>query len=206
MPGGDTINFDYKGAKNAGYSDEEVQGFLKQKYNFQFDITGAKNSGYTDDEIGGYLKAYKPQPIKQQSASDLWNVGISPDETQLKKEQQDRAAQSQQEIPNLLNSKETNKAINKLVQDQYQKSIQGTGNIPTSEKQPIPQTVIKMLPDQVKQNREAFKEVVSGDSDSMRKVLEEAKRVNTNPDFQNKVNFQDKFQLLMYHKFINSLK
>ncbi len=65
MPdGGQQIPFDYLGAKKAGYTDEEIGSFLKDKYNFQFDITGAKKSGYSDKEIADYITAYEPDKKK----------------------------------------------------------------------------------------------------------------------------------------------
>ena len=79
MPGNDNIPFDYQGAKSAGYSDQEIQGFLKDKYDFQFDITGAKHSGYSDKEIGDYITNYKPAstqgPIAPKTASDYTGFG-----------------------------------------------------------------------------------------------------------------------------------
>ena len=72
MPDGDSLNFDYLGAKKAGYSDQEIQDHLKQKYNFQFDITGAKNSGYSDQEVGDYLRSTKP-PSANPIANEIDN-------------------------------------------------------------------------------------------------------------------------------------
>lgn len=56
--------FDYKQAKQSGYSDQEVQDYLKQTGR-NFDVVGAKSSGYSDDEINNYLSA--SQPSKKES-------------------------------------------------------------------------------------------------------------------------------------------
>jgi hypothetical protein len=53
--------FDYLGAKNAGYSDEEINGFLKQSTGKAFDFEGARKSGYADEEINGFLANAKAQ-------------------------------------------------------------------------------------------------------------------------------------------------
>ena len=46
--------FDYKSAKAEGYSDEEIQDYLK-KSGRNFDLIGARKEGYSDDEIQSYL-------------------------------------------------------------------------------------------------------------------------------------------------------
>ena len=47
--------FNYKKAKTDGYSDEEIQEYLKNKYSYNFNIVNAKKDGYTDDEIEAHI-------------------------------------------------------------------------------------------------------------------------------------------------------
>lgn len=47
--------FNYKKAKSDGYSDEEIQEYLKNKYSYNFNIVKAKKDGYSDDEIEIYI-------------------------------------------------------------------------------------------------------------------------------------------------------
>jgi hypothetical protein len=58
-------NFDYAGAKKAGYSDDEIQSYLKGKYNFDFDLVGARKAGYNDSEITDYFSKYNLTPRGQ---------------------------------------------------------------------------------------------------------------------------------------------
>ncbi len=69
MPDDQKIPFDYLGAKKAGYTDDEIKGFLKEKYSFDFDITGARESGYSDKEIADYITAYEPVKKKESGVS-----------------------------------------------------------------------------------------------------------------------------------------
>ena len=48
------MTFDYKSAKEAGYSDEEIISYLS-KDNPDFDVKAAMDSGYSPDEIVNYL-------------------------------------------------------------------------------------------------------------------------------------------------------
>src|SRR6188768_1349226 len=46
--------FDYEGALNAGYSDDEIMGHLAES-NPKFDIQGAREAGYSPQEINQHL-------------------------------------------------------------------------------------------------------------------------------------------------------
>lgn len=52
--------FDYTGAKQAGYSDDEIMPFLAQSHP-RFDMQGALDSGYSPEEINTFLSDYKPE-------------------------------------------------------------------------------------------------------------------------------------------------
>lgn len=62
--------FDVEGAKQAGYSDAEINSYLAKETNF--DLRGARRAGYKDDEILKHLisiapskeKAPPPEPVK----------------------------------------------------------------------------------------------------------------------------------------------
>lgn len=53
-------DFDYAGAKQAGYSDEEITQHLSQLHP-KFDYQGAVEAGYTPEEINEHLASYKPK-------------------------------------------------------------------------------------------------------------------------------------------------
>lgn len=46
--------FDYMGARQAGYSDQEINDYLKQN-GHDFDVAGARGAGYSDQEIHNYI-------------------------------------------------------------------------------------------------------------------------------------------------------
>lgn len=52
--------FDYRGAKNEGYSDEEILDFLGKQHG-NFDVQGALDEGYTAKDINTYLSNYRPK-------------------------------------------------------------------------------------------------------------------------------------------------
>jgi hypothetical protein len=61
-------NFDYESAKKAGYSDNEINSFLKKssaskpiKNYGNFDYESAKKSGYSDKEINSFISKQKPK-------------------------------------------------------------------------------------------------------------------------------------------------
>lgn len=54
------INFDYRGAKEAGYSDEEITQHLQQLHP-KFDYQAATEAGYSPEEINEHLSEYKPK-------------------------------------------------------------------------------------------------------------------------------------------------
>lgn len=51
--------FDYQAAKQAGYTDDEIEPFLHE-INPSFDLNGAKQAGYSAEEINQFLSTYKP--------------------------------------------------------------------------------------------------------------------------------------------------
>ena len=53
-------NFDYIGALQAGYSDEEILSHLSE-YHPKFDTQGAVEAGYSPQEINQHLSTYKPK-------------------------------------------------------------------------------------------------------------------------------------------------
>jgi Inorganic Pyrophosphatase len=53
--------FDVDAAKQAGYSDSDIAGFMAQQ-NPNFDYQGAKKAGYSDAEIAGHLSGIEAQP------------------------------------------------------------------------------------------------------------------------------------------------
>ena len=196
MPGNDNIPFDYQGAKSAGYSDQEIQGFLKDKYNFQFDITGAKNSGYSDKEIGDYITNYKPAstqgPIAPKTASDYTGFGSHaldvPDDQETINRKNAVVNESNSIIKSSFNSKHADAAIDKAAQDAFMKDNPLPPQDPNSETQPIPKPVIKLLPSQLKENREAFKETVSPFDDAGKKIIENSRSISKDPDYISNIN------------------
>ncbi len=60
--------FDYQGAKEAGYSDEEIMSHLSQN-NPKFDIQGAQEAGYSPEEINDHLINYKPKKSKLEKSA-----------------------------------------------------------------------------------------------------------------------------------------
>lgn len=52
--------FDYQGARNAGYSDEEIMSHLSQS-NPKFDVNSATQAGYSPQEINEHLASYSPK-------------------------------------------------------------------------------------------------------------------------------------------------
>jgi hypothetical protein len=52
--------FDYQGAKQAGYSDEEINQFLSEKHS-NFDFQAAQEAGYSPAEINDFLSNHKPK-------------------------------------------------------------------------------------------------------------------------------------------------
>jgi len=71
--------FDVFGARNEGYSDDEILGFLTQQN--PFDLSGARTEGYTDPEIIDYLSnvgVAQQQPSEsgfgEQFAGSFWDT------------------------------------------------------------------------------------------------------------------------------------
>lgn len=47
--------FDYYGAKKAGYSDEEISSYLNENYSKKFNVEDALKSGYSTEEVSDFL-------------------------------------------------------------------------------------------------------------------------------------------------------
>lgn len=86
------MNFDIKGAMDAGYSEQDVINFLAQKKGF--DALAARNAGYSDAEILQHLQPHNISwsdvpamaaenflPSAKRVASDLYDAVTSPIET-----------------------------------------------------------------------------------------------------------------------------
>jgi hypothetical protein len=61
------MKFDFEAARSAGYSDDEIAGYLAKENNF--DLGGALESGYTSTEVIDFLSA--PKGGKQDLPSDI---------------------------------------------------------------------------------------------------------------------------------------
>lgn len=59
-------NFDYEGAKQAGYSDDEITSYLA-KNNPNFDVQGARQSGYSLDEIVKHISQNQEEAKPERS-------------------------------------------------------------------------------------------------------------------------------------------
>lgn len=66
--------FDISGARQAGYSDEEITGFLGQQ-NPNFDVNGAAKAGYKPDEIANFLAQTVGAKPKEEKQSTLSRIG-----------------------------------------------------------------------------------------------------------------------------------
>lgn len=68
-----STSFDYQGALNAGYTDDEIEPFLKEIHP-NFDLNGAKQAGYSVKEINEFLSSYKPpdnRPVAQKAVEKI---------------------------------------------------------------------------------------------------------------------------------------
>jgi len=68
-------NFDVQGARNAGFSNDEIVNSLAKKRGY--DLTGARNAGFNDDDIINLLAA--PRPVQQSASNDLQYTGTDED-------------------------------------------------------------------------------------------------------------------------------
>lgn len=69
-------NFDYQGAKEAGYNDEEITAHLSEKHP-KFDIQAAQEAGYSPGEINEHLSVYKPKKsLAEKSARIATQFGL----------------------------------------------------------------------------------------------------------------------------------
>jgi hypothetical protein len=74
-----SANFDYEGAKRAGYSDEEINEFIggqgqrqqRPQANGNFDYEGARAAGYSDEEIEEFNRSRRPKPGLAQTAGKM---------------------------------------------------------------------------------------------------------------------------------------
>jgi hypothetical protein len=71
--------FDYQGALDAGYSDEEIMSHLSEKHP-SFDMEAAAESGYSPQEINQYLSTYQRKKSPQEKAGRLaaqYGLGVA---------------------------------------------------------------------------------------------------------------------------------
>lgn len=73
--------FDINAAQSAGYTPQEISGFLAQQ-NPNFDYAGAKSAGYSDDEISSHLS----KPLIQSIPKDDYLSRVSEDISNAGKE------------------------------------------------------------------------------------------------------------------------
>lgn len=68
------MKFDYQGARQEGYTDDEIISFL-QEQNPNFDYQGARQEGYNVDEIVSFLTSEQPEKPKDTSFSPARTAG-----------------------------------------------------------------------------------------------------------------------------------
>lgn len=90
-------------------------------------------------------------------------------------------------VQNALNTKQASVAIDKLAKETFLNSNAKQSD-QHSENQPIIKPDIQMLPQDVKASREAFQGVTDPSSQQGRTVLEDAKRLNEDPDYAKNLN------------------
>ena len=95
---------------------------------------------------------------------------------------------SQNTIKTAFNDKQVDNFLNKTSEDNLYKSLYGTNQQSTSESQPVPKPDIKILPSDLKAQRDTFKDVVDPNSQTGRTVLESSKDNSKDPNFNNKIN------------------
>jgi hypothetical protein len=67
--------FDYQGAKNAGYTDDEINSFISKQHP-NFDFKSALQAGYTSEEINNFLNEQKPKDsILKQTVKKTGRLG-----------------------------------------------------------------------------------------------------------------------------------
>ena len=71
------INFDIKGARQAGASDKDISDYFKSKYSVDFDVEGARKAGASDDDILGYINTTYSQKKSQNVTTNGANVVTS---------------------------------------------------------------------------------------------------------------------------------
>lgn len=76
-------DFDYQGAKQAGYSDEEITQHLSQLHP-KFDYQGAVDAGYSPEDINEHLSSYKPKKsFTEKAARTVGQYGLGLAESAL---------------------------------------------------------------------------------------------------------------------------
>ncbi len=58
----------YETARDQGYSDEEIFGYLEKHPKYSDKISKARDEGYSDEEIGNFLSSYQPKQSKLKKA------------------------------------------------------------------------------------------------------------------------------------------
>jgi len=67
--------FDYQGARNEGYSDEEIISYLSEKHP-NFDFQGATEEGYSPEEVVEHLYAKPKRGLSTQASRVPMQIGI----------------------------------------------------------------------------------------------------------------------------------
>lgn len=78
------INFDIKGARQAGASDKDISDYFKSKYSVDFDVEGARKAGASDDDILGYINTtYSQKKSQNETTSGSKEATLKDGERQL---------------------------------------------------------------------------------------------------------------------------
>ncbi len=68
--------FDISGARKAGYTDDEISGFLSKQHS-AFDVQGAMKAGYSLEEIASHLNKSNSLPNDVVNEPGLQNVSLT---------------------------------------------------------------------------------------------------------------------------------
>lgn len=71
------MTFNIEAAKNAGYSDQEIQDFLQPKKERKFNVEAAKEAGYSDKEIHSFLSKAKNEPVTLKGSAGQFAGGLA---------------------------------------------------------------------------------------------------------------------------------
>ncbi len=66
------MGFDVLGARNDGYTDDEIADYLSQQRGFN--ITGARDDGYSSTEIIDYLVPPVATPVPEESSEEGFSL------------------------------------------------------------------------------------------------------------------------------------